>query len=324
MVLPIGLPDHAAHAFRETARDATDFGAALSGRFGWLQQDPPVTPGPAAPAPQPGTMGTQPPSPPANEPPVVAEPAPTPAITPTATPEQTASPTATPQSPPPPGQLAPGQQPELTISVTSFIPDATAEAWFVARFGGRYAGDNRDPGQPGTHRTRQQVQVGTDEAGRLVVTVVADIGATHNLDSGEVARQSPDTLREVSRETLPDGAVRVVLAGESANPLEPNSPGITYQVELTIGRLSGGEWQVHVTGNHDLFPAYEVIAQVPSQAQEMIYSYDPRDTGFGPVLGLNVTVPFIGRTEIVGDGVAAPALDPPPPTPHLVPTPAAP
>lgn len=223
---------------------------------------------------------------------------------------------------PAPGQLPEGQQAEVTVTFNAFIPQKSVSTPIV----GTFDGDDRGVGEAGTHRTQQTIGIGTGPDGQPLVTTTPHVGETHRhggLLGDATKTQSTGTLHESSREVLPDGTVKISLKGDSGNPLFPGAPAISYEMEVTAKRLPDGTWDVSVSGTHDAFPGYEAIAQTPGQAQEVLYGYDPRDTGAGPALGLagyhRATVQE--RRDVVGDGISPPDPPPTPPPPTPMPTP---
>src|SRR6185503_14312264 len=77
--------------------------------------------------------------------------------------------------------------------------------------------------------------------------------------------------------------VSIQAKGNESNPLVLGSPGITY--DFMIGVQSEGpkgNATVTVNGQHDGFPAYEILIVRPEtgdNTERVVYGHDPRATG---------------------------------------------
>ena len=95
-------------------------------------------------------------------------------------------------------------------------------------------------------------------------------------------------LTENGRIDLPGDSVTVNASGNEANPLiggYTGSPGITYSFSITVQSPGeDGTVKVTVSGQHDGFPAYEIIVQRPDSGNvsQTVYLHDPNKTGDGP------------------------------------------
>ena len=177
------------------------------------------------------------------------------------------------------------QGPELTVEVNTFIPDASVDAPGI----GTFAGDDRGVGEDGSSRTQQVIKLYADPsaAGGYRVEFDAGIGETHKLDENgkviETGSASESDLEARVIEVRPDGTVVVGLTAQSSNPLVFAAPGITYDLTIEMQPTGDRNWRVQANGDHDAFPAYEVLASSDSAPQTIAYSYTPDVSGANPL-----------------------------------------
>lgn len=194
----------------------------------------------------------------------------------------------------------------VSIEVNAFIPQPKVNIPLL----GTYGGDGRGVGDPGTHRTQQIITVTEDASGRPQVDVHPHIGPTHKLDDkGKpigVGAAEESTVQANWRVEA-DGTVVVHLHGQSANPLAHvgpiHAPGITYDETVTAKKQADGRWEVGVRGEHDGFPGYEVIARVNDGPRNVVYGYDPRVAGNGPLALFHGDGPVGVGAALGGPGV---------------------
>lgn len=174
----------------------------------------------------------------------------------------------------------------VRVVVNTFIPQEQLDD----PFGRTFDGDGRDVGEPGTYRTQQEIVITEAPGGEPRVSVIPRTGDTENLDTGETANAGTAGL-QATTERRDDGTIVVRLRGNVGNPLaqveagpvEISPPAITYEMTIELQKNADGQWVVKADGQHDGFPGYEVLASVNGAAREVVYGYDPRDYGRGPV-----------------------------------------
>ncbi|GIU83015.1 MAG: hypothetical protein KatS3mg006_2079 [Pyrinomonadaceae bacterium] len=171
---------------------------------------------------------------------------------------------------------------KIVVIVRTYIPEQK-----LAFLGQTFKGDFDEKGNRVSARIEQRIVVETDarkpDADKI----------EHEKKVGETVRISPfPATGKASGETLKaklarssDNEVVVLVEGNESNPLVPMSPGITYRFRITISSEGeNGNVKVTVSGEHDGFPAYEIIIERPESGDvsEEVYRYDPRETGQTP------------------------------------------
>jgi RHS repeat-associated protein len=215
--------------------------------------------------------------------------------------------------------IDPDGEEKIKIIVQTFIPHKDVTA------GGRtFEGDNRDATGSGGFRTQQIIMIETDptqNGGNPEISSIKDTGLTTELTGPggdpKGSKQAEGESLEVRVSRNQNGAVTIHVKGNESNPMVSGSPGITYDMVVTVtSNGPNGDAVVGVTGSHDGFPGYEVMASRPEAggAGAMVYSYDPRTTGSGPwslVPGNSVNV----NRQATIKPLPPPPPPPPPPSP---------
>jgi hypothetical protein len=169
------------------------------------------------------------------------------------------------------------------------------------------AGDGRNVGEEGTFRTEQRVIIETDPSKNggnpaygpiegktgqsygLVLNSTETVQAVVDYINGGLPRiplgpsKAPGNTLDGEVTRSDDGLVNVHLYGSERYQGIPNSPGITYNLDIkVVSEGAAGNVTVTVSGSHDAFPAYEVIIIRPdaeNNGPTVVNSFDPRDTG---------------------------------------------
>ena len=189
----------------------------------------------------------------------------------------------------------PDGQERIEVVINTFIPQNSV---------GGFEGDNRNIGQPGTHRTQQRIVIETDPTksnGFPLLSAGKDIGTTRGpaLLSTPSSMGSPgiivpykegkasgDTLTAGASQDSKTGVITIIASGNEGNPNIPFAPGITYNLSISIQSAGpDGEAAVTVSGSHDGFPGYEVIVTRPEadNNSKVVYGFNPRDHGNSPL-----------------------------------------
>jgi RHS repeat-associated protein len=172
---------------------------------------------------------------------------------------------------------------KIQIVVNTFIPQKTVTAPIVGRI---FEGDDRNVGESGSFRTQQIITVETDPSrGAAESSYAKDTGITREFNSdgsqrGETGRASGDSLQYLV--TRDDSGVNIHVKGDEKDPLITPAAGITYDFYIKVqSRGTQGDATVTVSGGHDKFPGYEIMAtrqEQPKPATSLVYGYDPRTT----------------------------------------------
>jgi RHS repeat-associated protein len=181
----------------------------------------------------------------------------------------------------------PNGEEKIQVIIRTFIPQKTVSAPGVPTGSRTFEGDNRGVGKPGTYRTEQIITIETDpkknNGNPIYGKPERNTGTTveRGLFWNSTGKASGETLEaQVGRN---EDTVNIQAKGNESNPLVLGSPGVTY--DLMIGIKSDGpkgEVTVNVSGQHDGFPAYEVLIVRPESgdnAEHLVYGYDSRTTG---------------------------------------------
>lgn len=155
---------------------------------------------------------------------------------------------------------------------------------------------NRKAGSEG-YKTEQKILFETDarrpDAGRIFTT--NEVGPTHRTALFGLGPETHDKAGgnslHIGATRSDNGSVTVDARGNEANPLDRApidavNPGITFNFNVTIqSEGADGRVGVTVTGQHDGFPAYEIIVERPESGNTAttVYSHDPRPTGQTPL-----------------------------------------
>lgn len=181
-----------------------------------------------------------------------------------------------------------GNEPFM-VTVRTFIPFSNALG---------FKGDNRGPSTntSASFRTSHTVKVETDpkvstnpligdDGGKTGITILSenyrDQRNMFNDNAGIRGKakegRAGGFFATVSRSDA-NGGDNVVISfiGSSSNPLVPGSPAIDYDFQITIvpGK-EGGMPNIHVTGSHDGFPAYEINVHNQNGNAYQIYYHIP-------------------------------------------------
>jgi RHS repeat-associated protein len=183
----------------------------------------------------------------------------------------------------------------LQVIVQTFIPMRTVAAPGRALLNNRYfEGDHRNAGEPGGFRTQQIITIETDPrkngGNPQLGQINRDTGITRELSSpnGEEidkGRATGETLGgEVSRDE--SGVVNIHVHGNESDPLVTGAPGITYNFDIKVqSDGTQGNATITVSGEHDKFPAYEIIVsrpELPKTGSTVVYQHDPREKNTTP------------------------------------------
>jgi RHS repeat-associated protein len=183
--------------------------------------------------------------------------------------------------------IDPDGEEKIKVIVRTFIPQTTVSMPHPNGGVRTFEGDNRDIGKPGTYRTQQIITVETDprrnNGSPIYGKPERDTGVT--IERGWIW----DSTKKASGNTLEaavkrdNDVVSIQAKGNESNPLVMGSPGITY--DFMIGVQSEGpkgNVTVTVNGQHDGFPAYEILIVRPEtgdNTERVVYGHDPRTTG---------------------------------------------
>jgi hypothetical protein len=169
------------------------------------------------------------------------------------------------------------------------LPIPVAPEWVPIPGAEIHAGDGREIGEPGTSRIAHTINLYPNPSGDppYIATIDVEVGESHQLDTDgniiEAQTQSADGLQAEVVEIRDDGTVVVAVSGEASNPVQFGAPGITYHTTVEMHPNDDLSWTVSIQGDHDGFPAYEVLASVEGGPQELVYGYDPREAGASPL-----------------------------------------
>ena len=183
--------------------------------------------------------------------------------------------------------IDPDGEEKIRVIVRTFIPQKYVRAPHPNGIIRKFEGDNRDAGKPGTSRTEQIVTIETDPRrnggspmygqpirNTGVTREIGWLGVYENQSSGETLKAT------VSRDK---NVVTVQAEGNESNPLIMGAPGITYDLKIGVqSEGADGNLTVTVNGDHDGFPAYEVLIVRPEtgdNTERLVFSHDPRTTG---------------------------------------------
>ena len=213
--------------------------------------------------------------------------------------------------------IDPDGEEKIQVIIQTFIPQKSVTVPVVNR---TFGGDDRNVGEPGGFRTQQIVTIETDpsKGAAQVGPFNRDVGPSHELSGpdgriiGE-ATASGETLE--GRVTRSDsGVVNIQAKGNEGIPLVSGAPGITYDFNIQVQSAgTQGNVTVTVTGNHDKFPAYEILVtrpEVSKPSTTLVYQHDPRQTGN---TGLSL---FPGNQKTINPAVTTIIPAPPPPPPQ--------
>lgn len=197
---------------------------------------------------------------------------------------------------------------KIKIIIRSFIPQKTVDSPspgvvnqtnLLMGKGRTFEGDNRNAGEhPDRYRTQQTITIETDplkSGGKPLLSNDGIAGLTREiLPNGSIAeaRANGDTLKaNASYMNLPlahilgINVVSITATGNENNPLVKMSPGISYNLNITVASGADGALGVQVNGDHDGFPAYEVLIVRPDtgdNSEHLITDYNPNDHNKGP------------------------------------------
>jgi RHS repeat-associated protein len=185
---------------------------------------------------------------------------------------------------------------KITIIIRTFIPQKQVMTPL-----GPVKGDGRNVGEPGTYRTEFKITVETDmrkNGGNVFVdakgragvsegpivtpTYVPGIGPVPMPGYGKSQATDLDNkMHAVAIRPLKD-TVDITATHAVGYPGVPDSPTIDYSLNITLvdnkGRIT-----MSVEGMHDGFPGLEIYGvREGSTKEQLVNSYDPRDTGAGP------------------------------------------
>ena len=183
--------------------------------------------------------------------------------------------------------IDPDGEEKIKVIVRTFIPQKTVSMPHPNGGVRTFEGDNRDIGKPGTYRTQQIITIETDprrnNGSPIYGKPERDTGVT--IERGWIW----DSTKKASGNTLEaavkrdNDVVNIQAKGNESNPLVMGSPGITYDFMIGVqSEGSNGNVSVTVNGQHDGFPAYEILIVRPEtgdNTERVVYGHDPRTTG---------------------------------------------
>jgi len=184
---------------------------------------------------------------------------------------------------------------EIELIIRTFIPQKSVTVPMPVK------GDGRDVGERGTSRTEFRIKVETDirkNNGNIFVgTPQARAGLSEGITvkpmvvpgqgaipvpgygKSQVTQADIDKGTEATANRPLKDTVQVTATHAVAYPGAPGTPTIDYNLNLTVVD-NNGRITVSAEGMHDGFPAIEIFAvRQGSNQEQLINSYDPRDTG---------------------------------------------
>lgn len=192
--------------------------------------------------------------------------------------------------------IDPTGEEKIIIVVRTYIP--AEKVTHPPGVGATFKGDLDKDGKRISSRTEQRFVVETDvmrlRPGKPDSEYSQSVGETVRLARGLGSMTGSNTATSDGSTldftiTRPSGdSVTVNASGNEANPLiggYTGSPGITYSFSITVQSPGeDGTVKVTVSGQHDGFPAYEIIVQRPDSGNvsRTVYLHDPNKTGDGP------------------------------------------
>jgi hypothetical protein len=164
----------------------------------------------------------------------------------------------------------------IDLRFRMFIPMASVWAPFAT-----FQGDNRGSCfSCGTDRVHMNLPIDLTHQTLKCDCVVSP---THKVGSDDPINNPPSSSFGISNVQWSDDGVTLNLSGNEKNhgAFGPTSatPGITYNFTVQVTK----DGDVHVTGEHDQFPAYEIWKKTPNDDPQRLYLFNPVDEGTSPL-----------------------------------------
>jgi RHS repeat-associated protein len=214
---------------------------------------------------------------------------------------------------------------KIIVIIRTYIPTETVSVAGYTYNGNVDSSGKRKEGEEG-YKTEQRIEFESDPSDdRITFTDRCCVGVTHEYDSNgnvkESGHASGSTLH-IGASRNDDGGMTIDAQGDEGNPLAPLhwiAPRITFDFKVTIqSDGANGDVRVSVSGQHDGYPAYEIIVQRPESGNTSttVYSYNPNDTGKGPwsLWGSGDIYPNDVKTTIPSGVPPPPQVSAPPPS----------
>ena len=183
---------------------------------------------------------------------------------------------------------------KIVVIIRTFIP--AEKITHPPAVGATFKGDHNAKGERVSYRTEQRVLIETDANkpnSNNILDNNSNVGKTVRVAGGLGSLTGPSEGQadgkslQASLSRVNGNTVTVNAKGNESDPLVTalsGNPGITYNFNITVqSEGANGRASVTVSGQHDGFPAYEIIVIRPESGvtSTTVYNHNPNVTGDG-------------------------------------------